>query len=185
MHATAAKAGGLAGGVESRHDVAVAAEHTRVEVGLEATQRFPGQDVELDGDQGAVGGIENPVRRRGPDQPVADISSCVVDVHHLRILDVGIADLAIARLDLGLQVLQFQQTVAGQRVHAGDEIGEVVAHHEVGAVGLEGFHRSRAPLLVARRAVISQLLPVRSGFCSEPDSANSFLMMLWVSTNHE
>ena len=42
-----------------------------------------------------------------------------------------------------------------------------------------------APLLMARRAVIRQLLPVRSGFCSEPDSANSFLMMLWVSTNQE
>ena len=42
-----------------------------------------------------------------------------------------------------------------------------------------------APLLVARRAVIGQLLPVRSGFCSEPDSANSFLMMLWVRINHE
>ena len=118
-----------------------------VEVSLEAAQRFPGQDVELDGDQRAVGGIENPVRRRGPDQPVADISPCVVDVHHLRILDVGIGDLAIARLDLGLQVLQLQQVVAGQRVHAGDEIGEVVAHHEVGAVGLEGFHRSRRALV--------------------------------------
>ena len=42
-----------------------------------------------------------------------------------------------------------------------------------------------AALLVARFAVIRQLFPVRSGFCSEPDSANSFLMMLWVSTNHE
>ena len=42
-----------------------------------------------------------------------------------------------------------------------------------------------APLLVARLAVIRQLLPVRSGFCSEPESANSFLMMLWVSTNQE
>ena len=28
-------------------------------------------------------------------------------------------------------------------------------------------------------------LPVRSGFCSEPDSANSFSMIFWVSTNHE
>ena len=27
------------------------------------------------------------------------------------------------------------------------------------------------------------LLPVRSGFCSEPDSANSFSMIFWVSTN--
>ena len=42
-----------------------------------------------------------------------------------------------------------------------------------------------APLLVARCAVMRQLFEVRSGFCSEPDSANSFLMMLWVSTNQE
>ena len=26
--------------------------------------------------------------------------------------------------------------------------------------------------------------PVMSGFCSEPDSANSFSMIFWVSTNH-
>ena len=42
-----------------------------------------------------------------------------------------------------------------------------------------------APLLVARLAVMRQLFEVRSGFCSEPDSANSFLMMLWVSMNQE
>ena len=28
-------------------------------------------------------------------------------------------------------------------------------------------------------------LSVRSGFCSEPESANSFSMIFWVSTNHE
>ena len=42
-----------------------------------------------------------------------------------------------------------------------------------------------APLLVARLTVMRQLLPVRSGFCSEPESANSFLMMLWVRMNQE
>ena len=42
-----------------------------------------------------------------------------------------------------------------------------------------------APLLVARLTVIRQLFPVRSGFCSEPESANSFLMMLWVRMNQE
>ena len=56
--------------------------------------------------------------------------------------------------------------------------------------GLQSLSRERVrmellKLLVARRAVISQLFPVRSGFCSEPESANSFLMMLWVSTNQE
>ena len=42
-----------------------------------------------------------------------------------------------------------------------------------------------APLLVARLIVMRQLLPVRSGFCSEPESANSFSMMLWVRMNQE
>ena len=28
------------------------------------------------------------------------------------------------------------------------------------------------------------LLEVVSGFCSEPESANSFSMIFWVSTNH-
>ena len=28
------------------------------------------------------------------------------------------------------------------------------------------------------------LLAVVSGFCSEPESANSFSMIFWVSTNH-
>ena len=79
-------------------------------------------------------GIENPVRLGGADQPVADIAARVADVHHLRVLDVGIFDLAVARLDLGLEMSELQQIVADQRVHPADEIGEVVAHDEIGAV---------------------------------------------------
>jgi len=36
-----------------------------------------------------------------------------------------------------------------------------------------------------RDSVSLMSLPVRSGFCSEPDSANSFSMIFCVSTNHE
>ena len=36
-----------------------------------------------------------------------------------------------------------------------------------------------------RDRVSRMSLPVRSGFCSEPDSANSFSMIFSVSTNHE
>ena len=36
-----------------------------------------------------------------------------------------------------------------------------------------------------RDSVSRMSLPVRSGFCSEPESANSFSMIFWVSTNHE
>ena len=78
VHAAAAETGRFAGGVEPRHDVAVAAEHAGVEVGLEAAQRLAGQDVELDRDQRAVGGIENAVRLGGADQAVADIAARIV-----------------------------------------------------------------------------------------------------------
>src|SRR5450631_3411243 len=73
VHAAAAEAGRFAGGVKSRHDLAVLAEHAGVEIGLEATQCLAGQDVEFYRDQGTAGGIENPVRSGGADQPVADI----------------------------------------------------------------------------------------------------------------
>ncbi len=36
-----------------------------------------------------------------------------------------------------------------------------------------------------RDSVSRMSLPVRSGFCSDPDSANSFSMIFCVSTNHE
>ena len=39
-----------------------------------------------------------------------------------------------------------------------------------------------APAL-ARPSTPRMLLPVRSGFCSEPERANSFSMIFWVSTN--
>ena len=156
-----------------------------VEIGLEAAQRLAGQDVELDRDQRAVRGIENAVRLGGADQPVADIAPRIVDVHHLRVLDVGIVDLAVARLDLRLDMIELEQVVAGERVHRADEIGEIVAHDEVDAVVLERFHRRRRALVGGALTVMRQLLPVRSGFCSEPDSANSFLMMLWVRMNQE
>src|SRR5216684_6240011 len=68
VHAAAAETGGFAGGVKPGHDLAVAAEHAGVEVGLETAQRLAGQDVELDRDQRAVGGIENAVRLGGADQ---------------------------------------------------------------------------------------------------------------------
>src|SRR5437763_1863240 len=79
VHAAAAETGGFAGGVEAGDDLAVVAEHAGVEVGLEAAERLAGEDVELDRDQRAMGGVENAVRPGGADQFVADIFSCVVD----------------------------------------------------------------------------------------------------------
>ncbi len=147
MHAAAAKTGRLAGGVKPRHDPAVAAEHPRIEIGLEPAQRLAGQDVELHRNQGPMLGIENPVRFCGADQPVADIFPRVVDVHHLRVLDVRICDLAVARLDLDLQIFKLQEIVANKRIHGGHKLGEVVAHDEIHALGLERFDRSGCTLV--------------------------------------
>src|SRR3984957_16651293 len=89
VHAAAAKAGGFTGGGKSRHDLAVAAEQARFEIGLEAAQRLAGQDIELHRNQRAVGGIENPVRLGGAVQPIADILTRTLDIHHLRGPDVA------------------------------------------------------------------------------------------------
>ena len=87
------------------------------------------------------------MRFGGADQFVTDITARIVQVHHLRILDVGVGDLAVARLDLRLDVVQLEQIVAGQHVHRADEVGEVVAHDEVGTVLLERFHRCGCALV--------------------------------------
>src|SRR3954464_3562576 len=89
VHAAAAEAGGFTCGIKSPDDLAVVAEHARVEVGLETTQRLARQDVELDRDQRALFGIENAVRPGGADQFVAEVAPRVMDVHHLGVLDVG------------------------------------------------------------------------------------------------
>src|SRR4051795_2962544 len=74
VHAAAAETGGFAGGVEAGDDLAILAEHARVEVGLETAQRLAGQDVEFYCDQWAMRGIEDAVRSCGADQFIADIS---------------------------------------------------------------------------------------------------------------
>src|ERR1700676_5061748 len=70
VHAAADEAGRFAGSVESRHDLAVLAEYAGIKIGLEATERLAGQDIEFDRDQRAMRGIENPVRAGGADQAV-------------------------------------------------------------------------------------------------------------------
>ena len=59
MHAAAAEARCFADRVEAGNDAALAAEHARVEIGLEAAERLAGEDVELDRDQRSVCGIED------------------------------------------------------------------------------------------------------------------------------
>ncbi|MHC2709054.1 hypothetical protein ACVIQS_001915 [Bradyrhizobium diazoefficiens] len=106
-----------------------------------------GENVELDRDQRSVCGIEDAMRGGGADQLVADIAARIVDVHHLRVLDVGIGDLAVARLDLHLDVLEPEEVAAGKLVHRRNEIVDLVAHDEVDTMAFECFHRRRRALV--------------------------------------
>ena len=121
----------------------------------------------------------------GADQLVAEIAAGIVDGGDLGVLAEGVVDLQVARRDLGSQRIERDQLLAGERVHRRDEIGEVVLDDEILAFLLEGL--DRAGRLVADGALgdSRQLLPVKSGFCSEPDNANSLRMMLWFRTNQE
>ena len=92
-------------------------------------------------------GIEDAVWLCSADQLVADVTSRIVDVHHLRVLHIRIRHLAVAGLDLRLDVIELQEIVAGQRVHRADEVGKVVAHDEIRAFLLERFHRRRRALV--------------------------------------
>ena len=86
---------------------------------------------------------------------------------------------AVARDDLALQRGRVEQRLARQRVHAAHQVGEVALDDEVGAVLLERLHRPGRAAGARGRARWRMLLPVRSGFCSEPDSANSRSMIFW------
>ena len=60
MHAAAAEAGDLAGGVEAVERLLVDAEHLRSEVGVQTAERLAGEDVQLDARSAAGVGIEQP-----------------------------------------------------------------------------------------------------------------------------
>ena len=65
-----------------------------------------------------------------------------------------------------------------------EQLVEGVGDHEVGAVLLERLDRPGRALAEALASSFRSL-PVRSGFCSLPESANSFSMIFCVSTNQE
>jgi len=70
-----------------------------------------------------------------------------VDVHHLRVLDIGIGDLAVARLDLHPDVLELEEVAAGKLIHLRNKVLELVAHDEVDTVAFERLHRRRRALV--------------------------------------
>ena len=97
--------------------------------------------MQLHGDQRTRVGIENPVRLRDADQLVAEVLARCADCHHLRVLAELVVDLAIARYDFVLQFGRIDQRLAGELVHALDELGQSVANNEVRAELHEAFDR--------------------------------------------
>ncbi|GAW25974.1 putative fumarate reductase succinate dehydrogenase flavo protein [Rosellinia necatrix] len=150
VDAAAAEAGGLTGGVEAGEHRAVGAHDAAAEVGLDAAEGLARQQVHAHGDEGAVGRVEQAVRRRDAAAAVRPVVAAVADQHDLRVLAERVVDLAVAGGDdLGHpgEVQHGRGGAAaaaaghgrrpGELVHAGDEVGEVVADDEVGAVLLE------------------------------------------------
>ena len=136
-------------------------------------------------DQRAGLGVEQLVRGGDADEPVAEVAAGAADGRHLEVLGERVVDLPVARDDLGARTRATSSSGSSvSRVHAVDEVAQVALDDEVGAVLLERLDRRRgargAPGSRARRG---RSCPVRSGFCSEPDSANSFSMIFWVRTN--
>ncbi|MFK4644359.1 hypothetical protein ABIF96_002933 [Bradyrhizobium ottawaense] len=110
-------------------------------------QRLAGEDVELDRDQGPLRGIQDPVWGGSADQPVANIAARIVNVHHLRILDVSVGDLAVARLDLHPDVLELEEVAAGKLVHLRNKVLDLVAYDEVDTMAFECLDRRRRALV--------------------------------------
>ena len=99
--------------------LAVGAQDPRVEVGLQPAERLAGEDVQPHRDQRAGLGVEEPVRGRDPDQPVAAVargrrgspSTCRSLVNALSI--------SRSRATIGaLDVVEVSSGCVGERVHA-------------------------------------------------------------------
>ena len=86
------------------------------------------------------------MRRRGADEPVAQVAAGVVDGHHLQVLGERVVDLAVAGHDLALQVAQVDQrfgpvVARNELVHARHQLGQGVGHDEVRPLVEERLHR--------------------------------------------
>lgn len=149
MHTAAAEAGSLASGVQPREGRAVCAHDVAGEVSLDTAEGLAGEQVHADGDEGAVFGVEEAVRRGDAAAAIWPVGATVVDEHGLGVFGVGVVHLRIALVDhvLDLGVVELGSVaLLGQLVHAGDKVLEVVAHDEVAAVLLEVLHRDSALL---------------------------------------
>ena len=121
----AAEAGDLARRVQAREDLAAGAQHPAGQVGLQAAEGLAGEQVEPDGDQRAGVGVEQPVRRRDPDQLVAEVVAGPAERGDLQVLGERVLDLAVAGDDLALDLGEVELgRAAGDPVHPGHQLGQ-------------------------------------------------------------
>src|ERR1700737_1388615 len=172
---------------------------------MQATEGLARKNAQAPPDQRPDRRIEQPVGRRHTDHPVAQVAPRRVDRPHLWIVARRVADRVIPRLDLRLQLDWIELCFLRQGVHSPHEIGQAAVDQKEAPPLLEGFPPSgsrpattkSAPRCLkastgpgpdretARRSSKGMLLRVRSGFCSDPDSGNSRLMIFCVKMNHE
>jgi hypothetical protein len=113
------------------------------------------------------------VRCGDPSDLVGEVPAGTVDRRHLQVLRIGIGHLPVAGHDLALDLLEGQQRLPRERVHAIDQLAQPARDDEVLAVLLERLHRRRRARARARSDHLSDALARDVGFCSEPESANS------------
>ncbi len=80
---------------------------------MQSTEGFPGQDMQFDGNQRTVIRIKQRVKRNRACQPVANISTCIVDGCDLCVLGITIGNFAITRFDLVADMSEVQQLFSG------------------------------------------------------------------------
>ena len=102
VHAAAAEAGDLAGGVQAGQRLAGVGQDAALQVGLQAAERLAREDVQLDGDQRAGVGVEQAVGRGDAGDAVGEVGARAADRGDLHVLGVRVVHLAVAGDDLAL-----------------------------------------------------------------------------------
>ena len=152
------------------------------QVGLQAAQGLAGEDVEPHRDQRPGLWVEQLVRLRHTDRARRRGTSRVADGRDLQVFAERIVELrGPARRSPARSPARSMSGSAVKRSCRARARADR-ADDEVDAVFLERLHRrGRARPRPGRAS--EDVLPVRSGFCSEPERANSRSMICWVSTN--
>ena len=134
---------------------------------------------------GPAVGVEQPVRRGDADEPVAQVAARAADRGDLQVLGERVG--RSRGRGRRPRARPASRSSSGSSVSAFMPVDELARRSRSTTKSApwshERLHRRRRARPTRGRARSRTLLPVRSGFCSEPESANSFSMIRWVSTN--